>query len=99
MLDPSADYDAWREMGPCTKPLYEVLFMRADYDGEVAADDPRVVRIECDLGPDAVGLRVYVRTVGTHRIELSVALPGEDPDPAAPRLAIELQTGMVFPVN
>jgi hypothetical protein len=99
VLDPSADYDAWREMGPCTKPLYEVLFMRADYDGEVAADDPRVVRIECDLGADAVGRRVYVRTVGTHRIELSVALPGEDPDPAAPRLAIELQTGMVFPVN
>ncbi|HTJ83837.1 MAG TPA: hypothetical protein VL400_19090 [Polyangiaceae bacterium] len=99
VLEPSVDYDAWREMGPCTKPLVDVLFMKADYDGEVAADDPRVMRVECDLGADAVGRRIYLRAVGTHRIEVSVAMPGEDPDPAAPRLAVELQTGMAFPVG
>jgi len=99
VLEPSVDYDAWREMGPCTKPIVDVLFMKADYDGEVAADDPRVMRVELDLGAESVGRRIYLRAVGTHRIEVSVAIPGEDPDPNAPRLAIELQTGMAFPVG
>lgn len=97
-LDPSVEYDHWREVGPCTKPQVDVLFMRADYDGEVAADDPRIMRVECDLGPDAVGRRLFFRAVGTHRIEVSIAAPGEEPPPDAPRFAIELQTGMAFPL-
>ncbi len=98
VLQPSVEYDAWVEVGPCTRPQVDVLFMRADYDGEVAADDPRVMRVECDLGPDAVGRRLFFRTVGTHRIEVSVGLPGEEPGPDAPRFAVELQTGMAFPL-
>ena len=44
VLDPTVEYDVWREMGACTKPDVEVLFMPAEDDGEVAADDPRVRR-------------------------------------------------------
>ena len=98
VLEPSVEYDSWREVGACTKPIVDVLFMRADYDGEVAADDPRVMRVECDLGPDAVGRRLFFRAVGTHRIEVSVGMPGEEPTPDAPRYAVELQTGMAFPL-
>jgi len=98
VLDPAIEYDAWREMQACTKPTIDVLFMKADYDGEVAADDPRVMRVECDLGPDAVGRRVFLRAVGTHRVEISTGLPGGEPEPSDPRLAIDLQTGMAFPV-
>lgn len=98
VLDPSVEYDAWREVGNCTKPLVDVLFMRADYDGEVAADDPRVMRVECDLGPDAVGRKLFFRAVGTHRIEVSVGDSGEDPPADAPKFAVELQTGMAFPL-
>mgnify|MGYP000849042553 CR=1 FL=1 len=98
VLDPSVDYDEWREMGPCTKPIVEVLFMRADDDGEVAADDPRVARSECDLGADAVGRRVYLRAVGTHRVEVTLGVPDDGPDPDAARWALDLSTGMAFPV-
>ncbi len=98
VLEPSVEYDAWREMGPCSKPQVDLLFMKADYDGEVAADDPRIMRVECDLGPDSVGRRVYLRAVGTHRIEVAAATPGEDPGDEDPRVAVELQTGMAFPV-
>ena len=98
VLDPSLEYDAWREMQRATKPTVDVLFMRADYDGEVAADDPRVMRVECDLGPDAVGRSVYLRAVGTHRVEIATGSPGEEPQSGEPRMAIDLQTGMAFPV-
>jgi hypothetical protein len=98
VLDPSVEYDEWREMGPCLRPTVDVLFMRADYDGDVAADDPRVMRVECDLGAESVGHRVYLRTVGTHRVEVGVGLPGQPPEPDARRVAIELSTGMVFPL-
>ncbi|NUP04688.1 MAG: hypothetical protein HOW73_01360 [Polyangiaceae bacterium] len=98
VLEPSVEYDAWREVGNCTKPLIDVLFMRADYDGEVAADDPRVTRVECDLGADAVGRKLFFRAVGTHRIEVSVGMPGEEPQADSPRVAVELQTGMAFPL-
>ena len=98
VLDPSLEYDAWREMSACTKPTVEVLFMRADYDGEVAADDPRVMRVEVDLGPDAIGKRIFLRAVGTHRVEVSTAVAGESPGPEDQRFAVELQTGMAFPV-
>lgn len=98
VLDPAVEYDHWREVGACTRPQVDVLFMRADYDGEVAADDPRVMRVECDLGPDAVGRRLFFRAVGTHRIEVSVANVGEEPQPESPKYAVELQTGMAFPL-
>ena len=50
------------------------------------------------IGPDAVGRKIFFRAVGTHRIEVSVGMPGEDPPPDAPRVAVELQTGMAFPL-
>ena len=55
VLDPTVEYDIWREMGACTKPDVEVLFMPAEDDGEVAADDPRVRRAVCALGPAGRG--------------------------------------------
>lgn len=96
VLDPSVEYDVWREVGPCTKPFVEVLFMRADEDVEVAADDPRVMRVECEVGADSVGKRVYFRAVSTTRVEIGVADPGEDPTNESRRCAVDLSTGMTF---
>jgi hypothetical protein len=98
VIDPSVEYDEWREMGPCLRPTVDVLFMRADYDGEVAADDPRVMRVECELGPESVGQRVFLRCVGTHRVEVGIGSYGSPPDADSKRVAVELQTGMVFPL-
>jgi hypothetical protein len=92
-LDPSAEYDSWREMGACSKPDVEVLFMMAVDDGEVAADDPRVMRALCSLGASAVGKRLYLRAVGPARVEISVGPPGGEPDPDAPRWVIDLESG------
>ena len=97
VLDPTVDYDAWREMGACSKPEVEVLFMNAEDDAEVAADDPRMLRATCALGPDAVGKRVYLRAVGPTRVEVSVGAPGGDPDADAPCWAIDLTTGAAGP--
>jgi hypothetical protein len=96
VLEPATDYDTWREMGPCTKQMLDLLFMRADHDVDVAADDPRVMRVECDLGSEAIGKRVYLRAVGTHRIEVGLSSPGEDPEDGAARCAVDLSTGMTF---
>jgi hypothetical protein len=90
VLDPAVEYDVWREMGSCTKPDIEVLFMRADDDGEVAADDPRVQRSLCRLGASAVGQRVYMRAVGPARVEVSVGPPGGEPASGAPLWCVEL---------
>ncbi len=98
VIDPSVEYDEWREMGPILRPTVELLFMRADYDGEVAADDPRVMRVECDFGAESVGRRVFLRPVGTHRVELGVGAVEQPPEGDAKRVAVELQTGMVFPL-
>jgi hypothetical protein len=92
VLDPSVDYDAWREMGACLKPEVEILFMMADDDGDVAADDPRVSRATCALGPRAVGHRLYLRAVGAARVEISVGPPGGEPDKGAPHWAIDLHS-------
>lgn len=98
ILDPRVDYDEWREMGPCNRPSIEVLFMRADYDGEVAADDPRIMRVEIEVPPESVGQRIFARAVGNHRIEVGVGPPGEPPSDGSPRFAVELATGMAFPL-
>lgn len=98
VLDPSVEYDAWRDMGNCTKPVVEVLFMRADDDGEVAADDPRVMRAGCDLGIDAVGQRLFLRAVGEHRVEVAIGADGDQPGGDAQRVAVDLTTGMAIPV-
>jgi hypothetical protein len=90
VLDPSVDYDVWREMGACTKPNVEVLFMPAEDDGEVAADDPRVQRASCAFGVSSVGRRVYVRAVAPARVEVSVGPPGGEPEKNAFRWAVDL---------
>jgi hypothetical protein len=97
VLDPSVEYDAWRDLGACTKPVVEVLFMRADDDGEVAADDPRVMRVSCDLGVDAVGQRLFMRAVSEFRVEVTVAPPGDEPENVTSKWAVDLTTGMAFP--
>jgi hypothetical protein len=93
VLDPTVEYDEWREIGACTKADVEVLFMLAEDDGEVAADDPRVLRGICPLGPSAVGQRLYVRAVGPSRVQVSVGPPGGEPASGAPCFALELKTG------
>lgn len=93
VLDPSVDYDEWREVGACLKPELEVLFMAAEDEGEVAADDPRVRRAACALGHGAVGQRLYFRAVGPARVEVSVGPPGGEPAPGAARWAVDLSSG------
>jgi hypothetical protein len=96
-LDPSVEYDEWREMGACNRPDIEVRFMSADDDGEVAADDPRVMRSVCNLGIDAVGKRVYLRAVGTTNVEVAVGPPGGEPDDTVSTWFIDLTTGAASP--
>lgn len=94
VLDPTVEYDAWREMGASSKPDVEVLFMLAEDDGEVAADDPRVMRTLCPLGPGAVGQRLYVRAVGPSRVEVSVGPPGGEPAQGAACWAVDMKTSI-----
>jgi hypothetical protein len=93
VLDPSVEYDVWREMGACTKPDVEVLYMAAEDDGEVAADDPRVRKTTCSLGHSAVGQRLYMRAVGPARAELAAGPPGGEPSKGAPTWGIDLKAG------
>lgn len=93
VLDPSVDYDVWREVGACLKPEVELLFMAADDEGEVAADDPRVRRAVCALGRGAVGQRLYVRAVGPARAEISVGPPGGEPASGAVCWTVHLESG------
>lgn len=92
-LDPSAEYDAWREAGACSKPEVEVLYVSATGDVDVAADDPRVKRAVCALGMDAMGKRLYMRAVTATRVEVSVGPPGGEPDADAPLWAVDLVSG------
>ncbi|XXX82288.1 hypothetical protein WMF30_26365 [Sorangium sp. So ce134] len=93
VLDPSVDYDAWREMGACLKPEVEILFMAAEDEGEVAADDPRVRRATCSFGREAVGQRLYIRAVGPARAEVSVGPPGGEPSASAVCWSVNLESG------
>ncbi len=93
VLDPTVEYDTWREMGACTKPEVEVLYMPAEDDGEVAADDPRVRKAACSLGHSAVGQRLYMRAVGPARAELAAGPPGGEPAKGAATWAIDLKAG------
>ena len=93
VLDPTVEYDAWREMGACTKPDVEVLYMEATDDGEVAAGDPRVHKVTCALGNQAVGQRLYMRAVGPSRAEIAAGPPGGEPQKGAPVWGIDLKAG------
>lgn len=94
-LDPSVEYDEWRDMGACTKPEIDVLFMVAEDDGEVAADDPRVRVSSCRVGEGAVGLRVFIRALGPQTVEVGVG--SDAPDPAVPTWLVNLATGAASP--
>jgi hypothetical protein len=98
-LDPSVDYDTWREMGACTKPDVDILFMPAEDDGEVAADDPRVKRATCSFGTSAVGRRGYVRAVGPARVEVSVGPPGGEPEKTAVKWTVDLVAAKAEPLR
>lgn len=93
VLEPGVEYDAWRELGACSKPDVDVLFMIADADDEVASDDPRVKKATATFGDEAVGKRVYLRAVSPVRVEVTVGPPGGDPDEDAPRWTVDLVTG------
>ena len=90
VLGPTSSYDEWREMGACTKTDVEVLFMIAADDGDVAADDPRVMRAQTSVDAGAVGKRLYLRAVGPTRVELSYAPMGDEPSKSTPRWAFDL---------
>ena len=92
VLDPTVEYHAWREMGASNKPDVEVLFMAAEDDGEVAADDPRVQRVSCPLGTGAVGQRLYLRAVGPARVEVSAGPPGGEPAKGGAVWAVDLRS-------
>ncbi len=94
VLDPTVEYDTWRETGACSKADVEILFMLAEDDGEVAADDPRVMKAVCPLGAPAIGQRLYVRAVAPSRVEVSVGPPGGEPSPDASCLSVDLKTGI-----
>ena len=98
-LDQHSGYDAWRELGPCTRPDVQVFFVpvgRASED--ISADDPHVRSITCHVGFDAVGYRLYVRPVGLSHVELSIGPPGGRPEETAPTWGLELTQGFVVPV-
>lgn len=92
VLGPTNSYDEWREMGACTKTDVELLFMIADDDGDVAADDPRVMRAQASLDHGAVGKRLHLRATGPARVEISYAPLGDEPSKNAPRWAVDLHT-------
>ena len=94
VLDPTVEYDTWRETGACSKADVEILFMLAEDDGEVAADDPRVMKAVCPLGAAAVGQRLYVRAVAPSRVEVSVGPPGGEPSPDASSWSVDLKTSL-----
>jgi hypothetical protein len=50
------------------------------------------------VGGDSIGKRLFLRAVSATRVELGVGLPGEPPDDSGRRAAIDLQTGMAFPL-
>jgi hypothetical protein len=86
-------------MGACTKPDVDILFMPAEDDGEVAADDPRVKRATCSFGTSAVGRRVYVRAVGPARVEVSVGPPGGEPEKTAVKWTVDLVAAKAEPLR
>jgi len=90
VLGPTVAYDEWREMGACTKTDVEVLFMIADDDGDVAADDPRVMRAQMSVDHTAMGKRLHLRAVSPARIELSYAPMGDEPSKNAPKWGVDL---------
>ncbi len=97
VLDPTVEYDDWREIGACTKPDVEILYMLAEDDGEVAADDPRVLRGVC---PSATARSASVSTCARSRRRgsRSASVPGGEPSPGGPTLALELKTGTAHKV-
>jgi hypothetical protein len=100
VLDHSGGYDAWRELGPCTRPEVTVLYvpLNAARD-DMSGDDPVVRKIICNVGYDAVGYRIYLRAVGLQHVELSIGPPGGRPDDDAPTWGLELSQGSVVPVS
>lgn len=99
VLGPTNSYDEWREMGACTKTEVEVLFMIADDDGDVAADDPRVMRAQASLDHNAVGKRLHLRATGPATVELSYAQIGEEPSRGSPRWLVDLRTAFAEKVE
>jgi hypothetical protein len=95
VLGPTNTYDEWREMGACTKIEIEVLFMIADDDGDVAADDPRVMRASTTLDHIAVGKRIFLRATGPASVELSYGPMGDEPPRNAPRWNIDLHAAII----
>ncbi len=99
VLDESCGYDAWRELGACTRPEVTVLYVPVhEARDDMSVDEPQVRRITCDVGYDAVGYRIYLRAVGLAHVELSIGPPGGRPDDDAPTWGLELVHGTVVPV-
>jgi hypothetical protein len=98
VLDASVGYDVWRELGACTRPDVQVLYTTTSAD-DLAADDPTIQRVTCNLGFDAVGYRIYMRAVGGDRVELSVGPPGGRPDDDAVVWAVDLGSASAMPMS
>ena len=98
VLDESVGFDHWKELGACTRPQVTVLYTGAGAN-ELAADDPAITSVSCNLGYDAVGYRVYMRAVGGNRVEVTFGPPGGRPDEDAARWAIDLASATAEPVS
>jgi hypothetical protein len=98
VLDASVGYDVWRELGACTRPDVQVLYTTTSAD-DLAADDPTIQRVTCNLGFDAVGYRIYMRATGGDRVELSVGPPGGRPDDDAVVWAVDLGSASAMPMS
>ena len=101
VLNESSAYDQWSEMGACTRPEVRVLYISSQHltGSEIAADDPNMSSVLCNLGYDAVGYRVYLRAVSSSRLEIAVGPPGGRPDEDAPRFAVDLNSASCEAVN
>jgi len=99
VLDGSTGYDAWRELGACTRPDVTVLYTESTKSGDLATEDPEIRRVVCSLGYDAVGYRVYMRAVAGARVEVSVGPPGGRPDEDAPLWELDLEAGTAAAVG
>ncbi len=95
VLGPTNSYDEWVEMGACTKTDIEVLFMIADDDGDVAADDPRVMRAQTSIDQIAVGKRLYLRATGPAFVELSYGPMGDEPAKTTPKWRVDLHAAII----
>jgi len=98
VLDDTTGYDVWRELGACTRPQVTLLYAGVG-PAELAADDPGITRVDCELGYDAVGYRIYLRAVSGSCVEVSFGPPGGRPGSDAVSWTVDLAAATAEPLS